>query len=503
MNRTQKLKLNTITSFANRIVRIISGLILPRLILLYFGSETNGLVASVNQFLNVITFLDLGIGSVVQSALYKPIAKKNNRQISLVLSAAKSYFEKIAYALIVYIIGLIIFSPILFDSSFGFLSTAFLIVALSISLFGQYYLGIVNELLLNANQQAYIQYGSEIVTVILNIIVSVFLITNGASIQIVKLAAGLVFLIRPVFLSYYVNKSFNIDDDIEVEEDPIPQRWSGVGQHIAYSIQNSMDVVILTLFTTLENVSVYSVYNMIVQSISLLVASLTTGIRSFFGDLFANDKIDLLNKYFDKIEWIVHTGVTYLYGMTAVLINSFIMIYTSGVEDISYTAPIFSFLLVLAKTIYSLRIPYQSMVLAAGHFKETERSSYIEAGINVIISIILVDQIGLVGVAIGTLISMLYRTLYLINYLSNNIVFRSITKFIKHIIIDVISMGAIISLGSIIMRVYQLSTLIDWVIVAIILGIASLILLAVINLLFYRDITISIVKRILKMPNSD
>src|SRR5699024_593679 len=121
--------------------------------------------------------------------LYRPIAKKDKRQLSLVIAGAKSYFQKIAYVLIAYAGVLIVFYPLLIDSSYGYLSTSLLIFALSISLFGQYYLGIVNELLLNANQEAYIQYASEIVVVILNIIVSILLIKLGAPIEVVKLAA--------------------------------------------------------------------------------------------------------------------------------------------------------------------------------------------------------------------------------------------------------------------------------------------------------------------------
>src|SRR5690625_3794242 len=190
--------------------------------------------------------------------------------------------------------------------------------------------------------------------------------------------------------------------------------WNGMGQHIAYSIQNNTDIVILTIFSTLENISIYSVYNMVISAVKMLVSSLTTGMQSFFVDLYANNEINLLNNYFDKIKWIIHTGVIYLYGMTAILINNFIMLYTADVEGISYEAPLFSFLLVIASVTYSLRTPYQSMVFSAGHFKQTQRSSFIEAELNVVISIILVNRSGLIGVVVGTLVSMAYRTIYLI-----------------------------------------------------------------------------------------
>lgn len=48
MTRKTKLKLNTIIGFIYQIVAIICGFILPRLILSNYGSETNGLVNSIN-----------------------------------------------------------------------------------------------------------------------------------------------------------------------------------------------------------------------------------------------------------------------------------------------------------------------------------------------------------------------------------------------------------------------------------------------------------------------
>ena len=67
---------------------------------------------------------------------------------------------------------------------------------------------VVNELLLNASQRSYVQLGTEVVVVCLNLLASVLLINQGYSIQIVKLVAGLIYLIRPVSLSFYVKKHF-------------------------------------------------------------------------------------------------------------------------------------------------------------------------------------------------------------------------------------------------------------------------------------------------------
>ena len=65
--RKKKLIYNTVSSLIYQIVTIVCGFILPRVILNYYGSEVNGLVNSITQFLQIIAFLDLGIGAVVKN----------------------------------------------------------------------------------------------------------------------------------------------------------------------------------------------------------------------------------------------------------------------------------------------------------------------------------------------------------------------------------------------------------------------------------------------------
>ena len=93
----RRLRYNTITSLVYQITVIVSGLILPRLILVYYGSSVNGLVQSITQMLSIISMLDLGVGAVVQAALYKPLADNDEVRVSAIYSAARKYFRIIAY----------------------------------------------------------------------------------------------------------------------------------------------------------------------------------------------------------------------------------------------------------------------------------------------------------------------------------------------------------------------------------------------------------------------
>ena len=57
-----------------QLIGILNGLIVPKVFISLFGSEANGLITSINQFLNYVNILEGGLGGVVMSALYKPRA---------------------------------------------------------------------------------------------------------------------------------------------------------------------------------------------------------------------------------------------------------------------------------------------------------------------------------------------------------------------------------------------------------------------------------------------
>ena len=358
---------NTVSSIIFQITAVICGFVLPRLILSHFGSEVNGLVSSITHFLQIIAFLELGIGAVVQSSLYKPLAVNDIIKVSEIVASANKFFKKLAGILAVYIIILILVFPHISYSDFNCMYTATLIMAISISFFSQYYFGVVDSLLLTANQHGYIQYNAQTITLILNTIACVVLINLDASIQIVKLATSVIFLGRPLFLRLYVNKHYEIDRNLAYIGEPIKQKWNGVAQHIAVIAMDNVPVIVLTLFATLTDVSIYSVYCLVIMGIRQLVIVATGGISPLIGNLWAKQELDELKKVFSWTEWIIHTGVVFLFGCTSILIIPFISVYTSSIIDANYLQPLFAVVLVFAHAGRCLRLPYNILILAGGH----------------------------------------------------------------------------------------------------------------------------------------
>ena len=87
MNRTQKFALNSLTSMVSQIVVMAAGMITPRLMIATYGSEMNGLVSSLNQFISYITLVEAGIGGAAIYSLYKPLAEEDHARISGIVVA--------------------------------------------------------------------------------------------------------------------------------------------------------------------------------------------------------------------------------------------------------------------------------------------------------------------------------------------------------------------------------------------------------------------------------
>lgn len=476
---------NTAASLIAQITTLICGFILPRLFLQHYGSEVNGLVNSISQFLSVIAFLELGVGAVVQSSLYKPLAEKDNQQISKVMVSANKFFQRLARILLVYVISLMIIYPFIANQNFGFIYTATLIAAISISSFAQYYFGIVNSLLLNADQRGYIQYNAQTVTIILNTIVCAIMISMNGTIQVVKLVTSIIYLARPIILQIYVNNHYKINWKIKYIQEPIKQKWNGVAQHVASVVLDGTDTIVLTVFSTLSNVSIYSVYFLVVKGVKTLFLSVTNGIQALIGELWAKQELDQLKSFFGWIEWLIHTGTTYVFSCTAALIVPFIQVYTLGIRDANYIQPSFAILLTLANAMHCLRLPYNIMVLAAGHYKQTQRNYIVAAILNIVVSVLTVKIWGLIGVAIGTLVAMTYQTIWLAIYDSRHFIYWPLKKVIRQFLVDIISSFLIISFGSHI--VLKDITYFNWFFMAIKVAIVALFVAFCLNSLFYRS----------------
>ena len=435
--RSKKALKNTITSMIYQLVSVICGLIVPRLILVSFGSTYNGITSSITQFLQCASLLVAGVGGVTRAALYKPLAAENYNEINSIVNATATFMRKTAVILTVGIGVFACFYPFLVDYEFEWFFSFSLVLILGISTIMQYYFGITYQLLLMADQKYYVVSLIQIFTTVLNTVMAIILLKSGFGIHLVKLASAFAFSLNPVLINIYVRKFYKIDRKVKPNNKALAQRWDAFGQSFASFIHNNTDVIVLTIFADIKEVSVYTVYNYVISNIRTLIVNFIAGFGAAFGNMLAKGEYELDKKNLRAYELIIFNLSAIIYTTAGIMIVPFALLYTHNISDVNYARPIFAIIFTAAGAFSCFRIPYQTIVEAEGHFKQTRNGALIEAGLNIIISVIAVIKFGLVGVAVGTLIATVFRSIQYAIYLSNHLIERSIWIFLQHVIINI------------------------------------------------------------------
>lgn len=142
-------------------------------------------------------------------------------------------------------------------------------------------------------------------------------------------------------------------------------------------------------------------------------------------------------------------------------------------------------LLVVANAGHCLRLPYNIMILAGGHYKQTQSNYVIAAIINIVISVLAVRKWGLVGVAVGTVIAMFYQTIWMAVYDSKNLIKWPLRNFVKQILVDIISIVILHFVTRFL--VMDGISYFAWILLAIKVSIVGCLVILIVNSIFYRE----------------
>ena len=441
-SRAKKALVNTTSELLLEVVTAICSFILPRLILSHFGSAYNGITTSISQFIGCVALLKSGIGSVTRASLYKPLAVSDYHGISEIVNATQGFMKRIAW---IFLGGVFVFAavyPFLVSNEFSWMFSFTLVLILSAGTFVQYYAGLSYQMVLQADQKNYIISIANIVTTIANTLVAAVLILSGFGIHTVKLGSAVVFSVAPIFYNVWVTRKYHIDPTVNPNTQMIAQRWDAFGQQVTNFITLNTDVMLATVFLDIKEVSVYGIFSMITNAVKKAVMAIGSGTNAAFGNMIAKGEKVLLTKRFSQYEVLIYYVTTSLATVTALMIVPFIRVYTKGVDDVNYDRYIFGLLMSGVLYFMCIKAPYEQLVFARGDFRQTRNSAFVEAGLNIGLSVILVNFIGLSGLAIGTIVSLVYRIVVFHSYISRNILDRPLWGILKKVLYSVVAIGA-------------------------------------------------------------
>lgn len=419
---------NIFTSGGTRLAILAIGFILPRLMITSFGSEINGLVSTVVQIFTYLALLEAGIGNSTINALYAPLRNANNVEISEIMTEAKRYYRKVS---LVYGLLILLFSvvyPFLTNTDIDKWIIFGIIILQGASNFLNYYFCAILQQLLIADGKKYVLEHLNFVIYILSSVAKILLIYCGFNIIAIQISGLLISMIAIPVLMFYIKKKYpNVNMNTEPQKNYLKERKAFIVHEVSTVIFHNTDVFLVSIFCGFKAASVYTVYNMIFSSIFSLISSANSGLGFVFGNNL-NKGSETLCRIYDRYTVLYMAACFALFTAAAILTEPFIALYTKGVTDINYQVKGLTLLFVAVNLLSCIRATSSRLVAISGHADKTKIRSLIEAGINIVSSIILAYFFNIHGVLLGTIIALLYRANDLIIYANKNILNRAPTK---------------------------------------------------------------------------
>lgn len=437
MNRTEKFALNATSSMISQVVVLVAGLITPRLMISTYGSEINGLVSSLNQFISYLALVEAGIGGAAIYSLYKPIAEKDYSRISSIVVAAKKSYTQAGYLFSSGLFALaVIYGVFASRGELDFLTVFILALLLGSNGCIDMFLVSGYRVLLTADQRNYVIQIAGIVNTIIRTGLIVVLALNDVNVILLFSIIAVSPIIKAFLILSYSKKQYKyLNKKAKPDKTALNKRYDVIYQQILGMIQVGAPTILATIILNLVVVSIYSVYNMVIAGINGILGIFISGLPAGFGDMIAKNEGESLKKAVSEFEVIYYWILSVIYGLTIVLIMPFISLYTRGISDVNYYYPLLGAVIAMNGLLYNIKTPQSMLIISAGMYKETRWRVTLQALIILVAGTLLGIKYGIVGILLGSCLSNIYRTIDLLFFVPHRITHLSARVSIKRIFI--------------------------------------------------------------------
>lgn len=402
---------NSIIGFSFKILILVIGFISRKVFIVFLGEEVLGLNSLYANVLDLLNLADLGIGVAVQYQLYGPLVQKDYIKQSKIITAAKRLYNKIGVFVLLAGIILSFFIQYLIKETtypISFVRTSFLISVIGVAL-GYFF--VHKRLFLNADEKIglvnIVDLISKIVITILSLILTIifrnyflYLIINASYSVVANI------IIHFEFKKRYPQIASNARN-VELEKRELTSDLKNViPMKISNYIYNSTDNMIISSVLGLVTVARYSNYMTIINGIMGVEYILGNVVSATFGKMIKeNSNVKEVYKYYLLYQYAQFVFTNFCTFSLVVLLVPFISLWLGSEYVIE---PYVSGLLVFDFYIHSMYQPAYVMFGATGRFKDDKLITIISAIVNIVISLIAVNYIGLSGVIIGTVVTDIY-----------------------------------------------------------------------------------------------
>lgn len=459
-SRSSAFLSNTIWSFLLQVANIVVAFVVPHALIVAFGSEINGLISSLTQFVSYISLVEAGISGAAVFALYEPLAKGDKHQVDVIVTAAKRFYYRSGGMFTCLMLGLAVVYPLMVSID-GLSNGEIFVITLSLGATGflDFFTLAKYRVLLTASQRNWVIQIASIIYKVLYVVVIYGTIAVGMPIAIVYVAAVAPILIRSMILVIYTRKAFpNVDYSASDKGYQLEQRWDALVVQVLGAVQTGAPTLIATfVLRNLDLVSVFSVYLLVANGVQNLCSAISNGTQASFGDVIARNDIVTLQKVYNEMGVLTGIVSSVASGTGMVMILSFVGLYTKGVTDANYYQPIVGLLLMVNVFLFNLKACEGLLVIAAGKYRESRPYVSAQAAILLTASTMGCVWLGMEGIAIGCCLSNVYAAVYLNFFVPNRITHSKKLLTTKRYLVSIICI-----VPSVLLAAVNVVTAVSW-----------------------------------------
>lgn len=408
--RTTNISKNLIWGILSKLLALCLPFATRTVIIHTLGINYVGLGSLFNSLLHVLNFADLGIGGAIVFSMYKPMAEGKTEKICALLN-----FYKVAYRRIGTIILL-----------FGLLALSFLKnliagdVPQGINIYVLFVIYLLNDILgylLFAYRQALFT-ASQKVHVISKISLFVQLSQNILQIVVLLIFKNFYYyvLLLPIctvinslliyILSIHEFPNFTAKGILEKSEiQEIKKKVRGmVFQKIGNMILTSADTIVISSFLGLSVLGIYNSYYYVISFLSGLLLVVQQAIIPSIGNSMVEASKNKNLKNFKLINFIYMWILCVFCSCMLGLYQPFIKLWQGKINMLSNDMVILLVIYFFCLKMNDVCWMYKE---AAGLWWESKYIPIVSSVLNLGINIVLVQRIGLYGIVISTIISLL------------------------------------------------------------------------------------------------
>ncbi len=443
-SRTENSIINSAMSIVTQVLTVVLNFAVKTVFIKMLNDEYLGVNGLFTNIITMLSLADLGIGIAIPYSLYKPLAKKDEHKINVLMNFYKKVYTIIGIAVLLIGLSLTPFLGLIIKDIPKNVPHLSLIYILFVIHSASSYFFVYKKFLIDSDQKGYIT--SRIIftfSTLLSIIQIILLITTKNYILFL-LSSIILVIIQNIYISSKANKLYpfiknKTGEKLEKEDmEGIKKNVSSLFIYkVGTVIMNGTDNIIISKFIGLIIVGFYSNYVLIINSITTVLNQIFNAITSSIGNLVVTTNKKRSKEVYDNLNF-ANFWLYALFGVCIiVLINPFINIWIGKKYVMGFSIV---FLLVLNFYVLGMQSVTNSFRNAYGLFWIAKYRPIIMVIINIVISVVLVQFIGIEGVLIGTLISRLVTTAWLDPYIVHKYGFEISPKsyyidYLKYLVI--------------------------------------------------------------------